>query len=162
VGVAVGVVVGVAVGVPVGVVVGVMVGVIVGVSLGVSVGVLLGVAVGVTVGVFVGVLVGVCDGVGPLSEPTTSPADDPFLFHVARIWEPCPEARYDDTDKGASDELTVVGVDHVVYGLIASEYFTVPLSTNHATKFELDEYKPDPREVASPLNTDIAVLHDPG
>lgn len=104
-------IVGVTVGVSVGVTVGVCVGVFVGVSVGVSVGVNVGVVVGVVVG---GALVGVGVGVGPLSELTTSPEDDPFLFYSARS---CGLPSLDSdaaTDCGLFAELTVVGLDHEV------------------------------------------------
>jgi hypothetical protein len=123
------------VGVTVGVSVGVTVGVSVGVVVGVSVGVVVGVSVGVFVVVEVGVTVGV--GVGPLSELTTSPEDDPFLFHSARSCE-LPSLESDAaTDCGLFAELTVVGLDHEVYGLLASEYPTTPLSTNQAARFDV-------------------------
>jgi len=176
VGVEVGVIDGVALGVPVGVAVGVTVtdGVELGVAVGVIVGVSVGVCDGVCVGVFVGLLVGVIEGVAvgvfvgvfvaavPLNALTTSPAEDPLLFHVAKICEPPLDDRCADTAFGEFAALTLVGLDHEVYGLAASEYFTVPPSTNHVTRFDDDEYNPEAREVVSPLNTDVAALHDAG
>ena len=137
VGVSVGVSVGVAVGVVVGVLVGVSVGVLVGVLAGVSVGVFVGVDVGVSVGVSVGVAVGVAVGVGPLKELTTSPAELPLRFQNAAIWEYPPESSALETETGLPVELTVVGLDHDVYGLLASEYPMTPLSMNQAARFDV-------------------------
>lgn len=85
----------------------------------------------------VGVLVGV--DAAPLSEVTTSPAELPALFHVARICE----LPSDDSDAatacGEFAELTVVADDHDEYGLPASVYFTVPLSRNQLTMFDVGE-----------------------
>lgn len=118
-----------------GVFVGVMLGVRVGVSVGVAVGVLLGVLVGVLEGVFVGVSVGVAVGVlvdvGPLSELTTSPAELPFRFQVAKICPAPPDELCKATLCGELLELTVVADDQEEYGLEASEYFTLPESINH-------------------------------
>ena len=134
VGVSVAVLLGVIVGVTLGVEVGVSVGVIVGVSLGVLLGVFVGVLVGVLVGVSVGVAVGVLVGVGPLSELTTSPAELPFLFHVPRSCGLLSEDSDTATDCGEFAELTVVGLDHEVYGLLASVYLIDPDSRNQLTK----------------------------
>ena len=129
-----GVCVGVCVGVDVwvGVSVGVLDGVLVGVS--VEVGVLVGVLVLVTVGVAVGVDVGVGVGVVPLKEAATS-VEEPFVrLHSAAIRYPPPESRDEESFRGEPVELAVVGLDHVEYGLLASVYFTAPLSMNHDTK----------------------------
>jgi hypothetical protein len=123
--------------VKVGVSVEVIVGELVGVTVGVSVGVSVGDAVGVFVGVFVGVLVGVFVGIGPLSELTTSPAELPFRFQVPRSCGLLSEDSDTATDCGEFAELTVVGDDHEVYGLLASEYPTAPLSTNQAARFDV-------------------------
>ncbi len=117
-----------------GVFVGVLVAVLVGVTVGVLLGVLVGEFVGVLVGVSVGVAVGVFVGVGPLSELTTSPAELPFLFHVPRSCGLLSEDSDTATDCGEFAELTVVGDDHEVYGLLASVYLTAPLSRNQLTK----------------------------
>ena len=102
------------------------------------VGVLVGVSVGVFVGVEVGVAVGVAVGMGvALRELTTSPAELPLRFHNAAIWECPPESSALETETGLPVELTVVGLDHDVYGLLASEYPTTPLSTNQAARFDV-------------------------
>lgn len=117
---------------------------------------------GVSVGLLVGELVGVLVGVGPLSELTTSPAEPPSLFHVARSCELPADERCDDTDFGELAELTVVGLDHDEYGLAASVYFIAPLSKNQETRFDVAEYSPAPRDVASPVNTSVDELHVAG
>ena len=104
---------------------------------GVAVAVKLGVDVGVSVGVVVGVRVGVDVGVGPLSALATSPAELPVRFHNAAIWGYPPESSELETESGLPVELTVVGLDHEVYGLLASEYPTAPLSTNQAARFDV-------------------------
>ena len=137
--VTVGVAVGVCVGVPVGVCVGVIVGVSVGVLVGVCVGVIVGVCVGVPVGVVVAVAVTVGVGVGPLRELTTSPAELPLRFHVPRIWGLPSDDSDTATDCGEFAELTVLGDDHEVYGLLASVYLMAPLSRNQLTMFDVTE-----------------------
>jgi hypothetical protein len=133
--------VAVAVDVAVGVVEAVTVGVVVGVSVGVCVGVLVGVCVGVLVGVAVAVAVAVTVGVGvgPLSELTTSPAELPFRFHVPRISGLPSDDSDTATDCGEFAELTVVGDDHEVYGLLASVYLMAPPSRNQLTMFDVTE-----------------------
>ena len=98
------------------------------------VGVSVGVCVGVLVGVWVGVLVGV--GVAPLNELTTSPLVPPFLFQRDKSFSLPPDVRLAATLRGEFAELTVVALDHEEYGLDASEYFTVPLSTNQHARFD--------------------------
>jgi hypothetical protein len=169
-GVSVGVAVGVSVWVLVGVTVGVIVGVLLGVAVGVSVGELVGVTVPVLVGVIVGVLVavrvgvdvGVLVGSTPLSAPTTSPAELPFLFHVPRIFQIPDDDSWAEIDCGVLLELTVVALDHDEYGLEDSEYFTVPLSTNQLTKSEEMEYIPAARDETVPVKTEFTDPHEAG
>ncbi len=43
------------------------------------------------------------------------------------------------TDCGEFAELTVVGLDHEVYGLLASVYLMAPLSRNQLTMLDVAE-----------------------
>jgi hypothetical protein len=105
----------------------------------VEVGVSVGVDVGVTVnvGVKVGVTVGVAVGAIPLNDATTSPADAPTAFQLARVWLCVPELACTEIPVGVPTALTVVGADHTEYGALASVYFTVPPAMNHDTNAEL-------------------------
>jgi hypothetical protein len=100
------------------------------------VGVAVGVDVEVNVGVTVGVTVGVAVGDNPLKDATTSPAEPPTAFHIARVrlWDP--ELACTEIPVGVPTALTVVGADHTAYGALASVYLTAPPSINQETNAE--------------------------